>query len=81
VLQLKNSWVRYCFDGGIVWAGRLTEAKLSERNKDGSPKHTLQKLLADEPNVSIGKTGLPKISMGQMIAMGEPIRVKLPDKE
>lgn len=57
--------------------GIYTESKLSERGKDGRPKHRLEQLLADPPKPG-EKKQMPVISNAQLLAMGIPIEVKMP---
>lgn len=73
ILGLRNSWIAYQFDNGVVTFGRVTESKLSERDKNGKPKHRLDRLLADRPDT---RDGPPKISVGQLMALG--IEPRLP---
>jgi len=75
ILGLRNTWVAYCFDRGIVSFGRYTESKLSLRDKKGKPRYRLEQLLADPP-----KPGERKVmSMQQMMALGVPVKVKMPE--
>jgi hypothetical protein len=67
--------VCYCFDRAIVTFGRHTENKLSERQKNGRPKYTLAQLLADPPKPG-EKAGPRKITAGELLRWGLPVKVK-----
>lgn len=45
-------WEGYQLDHAVSWAGRHIEAKMSELDKDGEPRHTLEDLLNDDTSDS-----------------------------
>lgn len=63
----------YCLDNAVVQFGRVTEGKLSERDKRGKYKHSLKALLAEPVK---GSKGPRKITNAELLAMGIPVKVK-----
>lgn len=53
-----NRWLAWQFDRAVLTWGRYVELKLSERDKDGKPRHKLRTLLgikAKSQPVNIGQ--------------------------
>ena len=48
VLGVEDAWAAYQLDAAVLTLGRWVENKLAEHHKDGSPKWTLEHLLATE---------------------------------
>lgn len=48
MLDISDAWGAYQFDLVVANFGLWVEGKLSLRDDKGKPKHTLEKLLADE---------------------------------
>jgi len=65
-------------DIAVITFGSLTENKLSQRGKSGQPIYRLEQLLADPPQPGEPKK-MPVISNAQLLAMGIPLQVKIPE--